>query len=693
MKPTPSAGHRPKRIAIQMGGLAALAALIMFIAWHTDRAARAFDACGVPPDTIPGLAEPRFFLDNDSYAWMAHTRDLMASGGWRIRHTFMDNAPYGRDMHWSHLPIWTLRGMASGIMAATGWPPTQAVELAGVWIMPMFQFLFLAVAFLVLLRKMGWILAALFCGLAVTLDGLAVGFHPLRPDHHGLQLCATLFAFACLQLGGMGWTQTDYTNQTMNDLPAFRRLEPPPRQAACRWMIASGCFGGLALWFGATIWLFCLAAIALAALPAMPPLFHAAEPNTKYVPELWRLWAVSGVVVAAVFYLLEYAPQHFHMRLEVNHPLYWLCWIGVAELLCFIGRSGSMRIWENRRTAEWAGLALGILAVGALPLLAVFGPAEWHHMNQPMLQRLHALFIEEFQGGWSSIQAKPVRFLFLDMGILPVLAGMWLGIILWPRQQPLPGGATMRAALVFVAIFFLLMLIQLRWGYFLAGGLLWFGMLSISFGIGSKHQKLRRIAHLTIIALVLNMVVAGFLRLRMERDAATAERIPPSWAHASLTKRVILQWGMAAGTNQWSMVGMASDAPALYYFAGIRGVASLYWENAAGWKAETEFFTDSPDGERALSIARARGLTHALTPASLGFLQLYANLLGGKTNPDGIRNMLGVRMAFPETGDLPLWLEIDEDLTRIASRPYLIRTPGGVVAPASPSRVYQLSPL
>ena len=81
---------------------------------HTDRSARAFDARVV--NAPAGLTAPRFFLDNDSYAWLAHARDLMASGDWRIRHTFMDNAPFGRDLHWSHPILWGLRGLTSLFM-------------------------------------------------------------------------------------------------------------------------------------------------------------------------------------------------------------------------------------------------------------------------------------------------------------------------------------------------------------------------------------------------------------------------------------------------------------------------------------------------------------------------------------------------------------------------------------------------
>ena len=129
----PVLGSRPgMRWAFWLAGLSLLAAHVAFFALHTDRAARAFESTLVPPNTIPGMAEPRFFLDNDAYAWMAHTRDLMSSGGWRIRHTFMDNAPFGREMNWSHLLIWSLRGTATAIMAAAGWPAARAVELAGV---------------------------------------------------------------------------------------------------------------------------------------------------------------------------------------------------------------------------------------------------------------------------------------------------------------------------------------------------------------------------------------------------------------------------------------------------------------------------------------------------------------------------------------------------------------------------------
>ena len=175
------------KVSWMLLGLLLLAGHVVFFTWHTDWAAQSFNHSTVPADTIEGVPEPRFFLETDSYAWLAHTRDLMNSDHWRIRWTFMDNAPYGREMHWSHLLIWSLRGMATAIMAATGWPVARAIELAGVWVMPLFQILLLSIAFLAVRRKMGLFSAAALVFVFLTFEGLAIAFFPLKPDHHAFQ--------------------------------------------------------------------------------------------------------------------------------------------------------------------------------------------------------------------------------------------------------------------------------------------------------------------------------------------------------------------------------------------------------------------------------------------------------------------------------------------------------------------------
>jgi hypothetical protein len=112
-------------------GLILLAAHVAYSTWHTDQAAQAFNHSTIPANTIAGVPEPRFFTENDSYAWLAYVRDRLNSGDWRCGGPHMDNAPHGREMHWSHLLIWTLRGLATAIMAATGWGPWHAPSRTG----------------------------------------------------------------------------------------------------------------------------------------------------------------------------------------------------------------------------------------------------------------------------------------------------------------------------------------------------------------------------------------------------------------------------------------------------------------------------------------------------------------------------------------------------------------------------------
>jgi len=690
----PGAGTRPwARWGLWLAGLALLAAHIALFTLHTDRAARAFERTLVPPNTIPGMAEPRFFLDNDAYAWMAHTRDLMASGDWRIRHTFMDNAPYGRDMHWSHLLIWSLRGIATAIMAVAGWPAARAVELAGVWIMPIFQFICLGAFFVVLSKKLGWIPAALFCGLFLSLNGFVWGFHPMRPDHHGLQLCFVLGAFLCLQFGGMGWTRTP-APKADSALSAFRGLSLPDVPEARRWFAAAGALGGLALWVGATIWMFALVAMAAAAAAVLPLWRKSPRAEETYRPGLWRRWAWTGCAVGAFFYLLEYAPDHFAMRLEVNHPWFWIFWLGIAECLGMAGKMDAGfggKTWN--RKDRLLGM-LGALAVLSLPLAIALGPPEWHQMREPVLQRLHARFIEEFRSLGSALGGTSLSsFLYLQLGLLP-LALPWAGWLAWKSG---PAAAQRRRillpSLVFAALFLGLYLWQQRWGFFLAGGLAWLAMAALSDDLSttSPARTRRGAGWIAAAALLANIFAADGMRLRSERLASTSESVIPAWVQSCVMKRMALQFGQAAGPERWRMIGLAAEAPMLYYFAGIQTVASYYWENAEGWKAESAFFADAPAGRSARDIARARGLTHVCISLSPELPKLFWFVSTGRySESEGMQKSLAGQLALKGGGHVPGWFRRDEKLSDIGEQFYVFHTPLGYVRQKTWAQVYRL---
>ena len=213
----------------------AFALLVVLLTLHTDRATRSFSACAVPPDTIPGIPEPRFFLENDSYVWLSHARDLIASGGWRLRHTFMDNAPYGRPMHWSHLLLWCILLPAKAIMVIAHWPAARAIELVGVWTMPAWHIFFLALLFYALPRRIGLLPTAILVLLAVSNECIAIAFFPLKPDHHIFQMAfGTAFVLCLQRVASAGLPAPPSTPLQPRRLPLCRFPLPPSHSEALR---------------------------------------------------------------------------------------------------------------------------------------------------------------------------------------------------------------------------------------------------------------------------------------------------------------------------------------------------------------------------------------------------------------------------------------------------------------------------
>jgi len=689
--PPPPAPKRVPRWPWLVLGLILLAAHVAYSTWHTDQAAQAFNHSTIPANTIAGVPEPRFFTENDSYAWLAYVRDLMNSGDWRLRWTHMDNAPHGREMHWSHLLIWTLRGLATAIMAATGWPVARAVELAGVWAMPLFQFLFSAMAWMAVSRKMGWLPAATLVLAFLTFECVAIAFYPLEPDHHAFQFFFILAAFACLQFGGLGWTRAAGPPAVA---PRWIGLPAAPALREARgWFIASGIFGGLALWVGATVWLIALAILALATLPALPP-FHSADKNETYAPTLWRWWAGAGISAGLICYLLEYAPRHFAMRLEVNHPLYWISWLGVALGLEQLARLRRPLALDSATALRLAGA--GLLAL-ALPLAVMLGPAAWHQMNDPFLKRLHAKYITEFlpsgliqAGHWGDYF---LAFRSFSLSLPGVAALVFLRRVRTPQARRL-----FATALLFTGLFWAAAMSQQRWGYSLAAALVWLTLMLLA-GLLAPGEHVRaprsRILGGVLLALILvDGLHSDASRLRLENGISTNAAIPQNWIEYNLKKRNALQWGLAAGTNQRRFVGMAPMAPLLYYYAGIPSVASYYWENAAGWQAEATMLADAASqAERAQAIVRERGITHVATVLNSTYPELYLYVAEGLEDPRyAVLHTLDGRLSQSPVAGLPSWLAIDEPLSKIGQSEYVFKTPSGYAKERLQFQVFSVQP-
>ena len=667
------------------------AGLIVFLTLHTDRATRSFSACAVPPDTVPGIPEPRFFLENDSYVWLSHARDLLNSGGWRLRHTYMDNTPYGRPMHWSHLLLWTILGGAKAIMAVTHWPPARAIELAGVWSMPFWHIVFLALLFFALPRRIGLLPSILLALLAITNECIAIVAFPLKPDHHIFQMVFGMAFFLCIQRAASAGLPAPAIPPSER-LPLCRFPLPPDSAEALRAATAAGIFLGLLYWIGATVAFFVLALSALSVLPLIP-CFRTPTPKTSpFPPTLWRRFAVSAIAVSAFFWLLEYAPDHFSMRLEVNHPLHWLPIAGVA-----LGLSTLSSLPRRLRLADLLAprILLAAILCAFLPLLIAFGPVSWHLLKDPLLLRLHQAYIVEFFHSSVSLHALLATYR------LPALALLAAPLILLARNRlslPPHIHSVLFSSFLFAIFFFAAVTWQHRWGFIFAAALY-----ALAFLLGLALMEIRspRCARFAVAAALLaaalsivDAVYAIHCRLRLENRLAVADAIPDDWIRYDMYKRISLRFAAQMGTNRWAIAGIPDDAPSVYYYASIPSVASLYWENAPGWHAETAIMADtSPAFSNALATARERGITHFISGLSSSAPGKFLHIGTGVSNQvyAATRTFSG-HITHPQLFDrLPPALHEDPALNNAFTQRVVFRTPSGYAQETSQLHIFTLS--
>ncbi len=680
------------RLPVLAGAVCLLGLWLGGMAWWTDRGVRRVEDFSTIQPADPSIQEPwrthRFFIDPDSYQWLAMARDLRAATGLRVRWTLADNAPYGREVYWSNLPVWLLAGLSWGLERVAGLAPPLALELAGRALMPLAGFVFTAGVFLALARRGRGLFAALAAAsLAVYTQ---YNFHTLRPDHHGFQIAFLIGTVVCLLGGQLGWSQAP-AGSGNGEWPAYRR--------ARRSFILAGVFSGLALWVGATVFEFFLLALgagmmwAIVSLPAGPARAQGAELR----PELFRWWGATGALTALVFYLIEYAPGHCAMRLEANHPLHALCLLGVSECLRALARWKQNPQTFGRRDGLAAGL--GLAAAAVLPALVLRGPAGWYLPRTALLLRLHDRFIVEFR---SLLESGSLSRHFDQLPLLAAGCGAGLvGLILWRCRRLKPGHQIPQQVLGGSAlILFLLTCWQVRWEQLLIPVLaLWVAYAWLALVEGLRGTAWPRTGGLICVAAALlawlPVVTAATGQVQTLIRLNRVERMNDIWIRMMLQRNIMMQLKTAqpAGGAAWRWMLPLEMAPAAYYFGIGTGVGSLYWENLDGLRATAEFFGDRLPGARTYEIARARGITHILLDQERGEGDAYAyyNLLTGQADYTNVTETVGYTLATEENLDSD-WLHPEPALSEAAARPTYVWLPGemGWTSFRMPVRIYRV---
>lgn len=684
----------PSLLLATVCGVAVVHVFASAILW--DRALQSFDEALQPVPASAGRdgSSRRFYLDNDPYYWISYAHEMAATGNWRIRYTHIDNVPFGREVHWSQSVSWllVLFGYVRHVWA--GEPMEQAIEGAAIWVNPVLYVLVTVGFSWLISRRMGVVAGVIFAGTFVTLRDVNWSFHPFHLGHHGLHVTCSLGAILCLVLGGLGWVRREsFTSggESSSRMKFFCPLGLPNRATARKYFAAAGVFTGLGLWIGATVQFFSIAALATGSvlLTFFVPK-QLTDAQTDYVPELWRTWTVSAVIVGTFFYLIEYFPSHLAMRLEVNHPLYALSLVCIGELMVRLTR-WKIGVRPIRGSGRW-WIALAAVGAALVPVLMLAGPVAWYKVRDPEMIRLHS-FISEFFGFVKFYaHEEPHEVLFRAYGIVPLFL---IGALLLSG----PGHTTLYewAALwlsFFVSLFFLvLMWWQVRWGWHYAVLSIWLmvvvGHVAWRNALSPYRKPLGRIllALLTLTVLVQAVLFAGrgYVDLAAIRNRTS---VKSDLIDAVMMKNLGQGLAAPAQNHTFRFICEADLTPVLYYIAGIPSVTSYYWENVEGLHAATQFFADHGEAN-ARRVAQERGLTHVLVSASEETPAIFNYLKTGNASVANARPTLLERLRRGGAG-VPSWLELDYELSKVGQRRFELSQRSGKIPFDSRIRVYRI---
>lgn len=642
--------------------------------------------CTTDPANLAAPApwrESRLFVDPDSYAWLAYARDLRASPHFRVRHTSMDNAPYGRPVHWAQLPIWSLCAIASAL-ETFGIQAPDSLELAGRILLPLLGLISFSALWFFLRRRVQPSVAALSVFAYAVL--LFWNFHPLRPDHHGYHLAAAAAFVLPLLFSSLGFAA-----------PTRRNRLP---------FLLSGFFGGVALWLGATVFYFTLAAAAIAAALALLPCRSLDAPPQDSA--VWRFWGLAGFATSLFFYLLEYAPNHFSMRLEANHPLYALSFLGIGETLFCLARF--RHVSPSVSPLRILHFLLALATAAALPALVLFGPVSWYIPRSALMLRLHAVHILEFLSvhAFCSQHSFPY-YRVLIPPLLPAIAAFILCRRPFSRQ--------LLFATPFFFVFFALFLWQNRWETFASFASL-LPLLAVcstprmSDSVLSSKATPPRPAFFRLVprflphaALSVQLAFALWNQLLWVPGTIRGDSFDTmyfrSFQHRALAtqfREALADPAVTPTPNASAPIALAPPefAPYLYYFARIPAIASLYWENLPGNAAAAEAFADlAPDAPSAHAIVSERRISHLFMVEGGEDIVLFDHLHTGIVSASHAVNTFGGMLACATPGiPLPPWIAVDTDLNRLANPDMYVFIPRRkVFAPTRfPVRIYSLMP-
>jgi len=540
----------------------------------------------------------------DAQTWVRHALSLSEGNGPRLRHTDIDNAPYGREVHWNSGWAWTIAGAGHVYQAISGIPYAYAVERATIWLNPTVLMALIVVVSMWVRRHAGLASALLVIAAMALHPRLIEGFFPSNVDHHGLLTISVL----CTLLGATAMMQG--------------------RRAGA---IFSAVSGALGVWVSAASVLPAIFLCAGAAFVIRP---------TAETARAWRLWGAIGAAASLGFYAIEYFPQHMALRLEVNHPLHSIAWLAAGELAARRGE----RVARDAFAWAWPWIALA-----ALPVTVLVGGVNVLSFTDPFVARLHARHIEEFAPLWTVVtEVYPDEGLgVVFMEAIPLFASV-ATMALWRRRSPpaLVFATIVAAALVAMALW------QSRWRLNAAAGEVALLAVLIDAWTGTRPVRVR--AGVVVAAVALLFAPGAYERYSVMSSSVAKRRVNTLDAFMPLARDIAAT--LRASQPKGDIILLTSPDPStqIGYYGRFKTLGTLYWENGEGLKAAAAMFSARDDGQ-AEGLLRSRRVTHIVLVSRNNFIREYYRLLHPEATDAEVDRCFGWRLIKGQPP--PPWLE------------------------------------
>lgn len=538
-----------------------------------------------------------------SYGWIVQAQHMIERGEWRVRHIDYENAPFGRSVGSASPYRWWLSSLGWVDHLVTGAPAGRAVERAALYSGLLMQFLFAAVCTVMVARRFGGFAASLVAVGTVTVFPFAASFVPGAPDENEL-IRVTVAVSMLLLLRGV-----DSLRAGPRAVAPIEAFPKSPVVSQKWWFFASGVAGGIAMWMSVAVQMPLVAGITVGGLFAAWQARASGNDTAKVWIEgwAWRAWGLGGASVVWLAYLIDgYHQGMVAFELRSIHPLYGIAWLGCSEL---VARGGALlyRQSASRSLArDVAAIVVAVAAVASVPVvMGLTGTTGFFAIDL-----LSFRLTNQPDGVIAPNLAVWLRQDSLSLAVwstfLPLIL---LATIVWLICRPRTQGVLKLALVVMVGplmVALTLACLHLRW-WQTVDGLLLVALGPVACAVTQTFSIRGRVAWVTAVIAAFGLG-AGQLFPARDRTGQFVVTVPE--VEGLIERDLARSLGKRVDpVNSPVVLAPPSVTNALYYYGGLRGVATLARENKDGLSAALRIMlSNSHDEARELVRGREIGL-------------------------------------------------------------------------------------